>query len=388
MPQSVSLNVKPSQIDFAPNEIGAAFWNARQSFSEEKMAELRESIQKNGLLHDLILRVHQGKRYQVVCGDRRLRCIQALISRNARVFNQETGENEPARKAYRTLKCKVFPKCSDKEASTLSVAENLDRDDVTEVDLMTYCIALHEKTNPETGDRMYSREDIQYIIGRSATWISQTMKLYELTPKAQAMLASGELPRTVALKLLNVKPEMVDQVLKIAAVEAVTEKEEEVARLDREVERLEDAAEEADFNLVTAEAGTSTHKKKAKSAKQAVDKKLNEARSRQHTAQRREPRLGADALQTATHKIGAQKGKASGLSHRMIRSQLAKLDEDSATGSVLHDGQPLDERDVKLLREFYRLVLGQAPVRTGTELLAHIYGQEGRDGFSPMDEAA
>jgi len=387
MPQSVIRSVKPSQIDFAPNEIDAHFWNARQSFGEIKMAELRESIQKDGLLQDPILRV-RGKRYQIVVGDRRVRCIKALLSRNAKVYNPLNGQMEPARKAYNTLTCKVFLNCSDKEASTISVAENINRDDITEVDMMTYCITLHEKIDPRTKERMWTREDIQAIIGRSATWISQTMKLFELTPKAKQMLATGELPRTVALKLLNVQPDMVDKVLQLAAVEAVQDKEEEVARLGREIERLEEKADEAEFEAVTAEAGTIEHKRKAKTIKAQVDKKLAEARSRHHTAQRREPRLGADSLQTVTTKLGAQKGKASGLSHRMIRNQLAKLDEESGLGGVTHDGQKLDDRDVKLLREFYRMVLGQRSVRTGVELLAQIYGEEGRDGFKPYDEAA
>ena len=51
-------------------EVSESSFNARKTFDEKKMADLKESIKQKGVLEPIIVR-KVGNKYQVVCGERR-----------------------------------------------------------------------------------------------------------------------------------------------------------------------------------------------------------------------------------------------------------------------------------------------------------------------------
>ncbi len=387
MPKSTYADINPKKIVFALQQENSAFWNARQNFNSEKLAHIRHSIQKSGLIQQITVRKLPNDSYQVVCGDQRLRSILLLLTKNQLCYDKKTGTKKKAREVYKTMYVQVLHNCSDKEAAIFSIAENLNRDDVTDVDLMRYCIDLDAKRD-EHGKPVYTRTDIEEIIGRSATWISQTMNLYNLPGKAKDMLATGKLPRTVALNLLKVEPSQADRVLKLASAIADKDFEKNKDRIESEVSKLEDDYEDAEIVETSAEAmGTAKEKRTARTAARQLEKKLNDAKARKETAKNRKSRLSADSIQTAASILpGALTGKASGLSHKLLRSMVADLQEHLDKGkSIKHQyGKAFEVRDLKLAQAILEMAIGQTHERDVFGLLASFYAEEGKPGWSKL----
>jgi len=295
--------IDPRVIVFAPKTETSLFWNARQKLDPGEMRELKESIRDDGLLEEVVVRRLPDHSIQVVCGERRLRCILALIQEEATCYDLLEGEFYPAARLYDTLRAKILVNCSDKQASRLSIAENLKRKNLTEWELMEYCRELCQRQGPD-GQVAYSRKDVCDIINRSATWVSQTMRLYELPQGVQQMLADETLPRTVALSLLKINRPQVAHVLQEAIELAKTDVQEGKERVRREVDNLEQKLQEAELSLAGVEvAGSKDEQRSVRQARGLADRKLSEARSRQQTAQSREPRLTAESISRATDNV-------------------------------------------------------------------------------------
>jgi len=104
---------KISIESIAPNP-----YQPRKSFDEDKLIELSNSIKQNGLLQNIVVAQEEGsQRYTLIAGERRLRAskIAGLNNITAVVF---------------TLK----PDTAKKELMTLSLVENIHRDDLLPID--------------------------------------------------------------------------------------------------------------------------------------------------------------------------------------------------------------------------------------------------------------
>lgn len=155
--------------------------NPRQVFDQAKLAELAESIAKQGVLQPLLVRslpggrVAEGK-YEIVAGERRYRA--ALLAKI---------EEVPC--IARTL--------SDEEALEIQVIENVQRDD------------LHPMEEAQGyGDLVrlfhHTQEDIAAKVGKSPAYIAQRMKLLELAPPARTMFLEGHLTPSTALIIARI----------------------------------------------------------------------------------------------------------------------------------------------------------------------------------------
>lgn len=372
--------INPRQICFTERNKGA-FWNARQTLNHQTLASTRESIRTVGLNQPIVVRLLPDKAHELVAGERRLRCILWLLDRNAECYNKETKQMEPAHKVYATVECRVEVDCDDKRASKLSVCENLERENVNELDLMTYCIDLCNLV-AEDGTPVYRRDEVQEVIGRSQGWISQTMSLYDLSDRAKKMLGDGSLPRTTALYLLKLDPDKVDMVLDLAAKMAVGEHVEELEAVLALIENTEDELQTADMTIaVASRLGTAEDKSAAVRAKSLLDKKLEEAEARQVALRERSPRVTQDTLQLAADRIpGARQGKSNALSHKLIRSELDGIRKLLEDGPLMHPNyqRQFEDRDVEIVCRCMDMFLGQAEERTPQALLTKLYEEEGR----------
>ena len=376
----------PTEIQFASKTDQSLFWNARQNLDPEQMEELRESIQTDGLLEDPVVRRLPDGSYQVVCGERRLRCILYLLQHEDKCWSLLEGILLPAVDVYGTMHMKVLCNCSDMHASRLSVAENLKRKDLSEWELMEYCRQLLDCMLPDDSEA-YSRKDVCYIISRSATWVSQTMHLYELPGQARKMLSDGTLPRTVALKLLSVNEDCVDKVLKLTEQLAQEDLSRDVQRANGRVRELQDKLAGADISVSAVEL-TGGNLSPTRQTRSRVDKELSDACSRQKTAKNRQPRLSADTITRATDQVGgARKGKSNGMSHKSVRQTVLTLKERLASGETQCPvtGHDLDKRDLAIMMLSFQMVLGQITERNPSMVLSEYYTTEGRKGWSPAD---
>lgn len=371
----------PAKIKFAVQEQNSAFWNARITIREEKLIALREGIRDEGLINPLCVRALHNNVRELVCGEQRLRSILYLIENNEICHNLRNGKKAPAREVYGNLACNVLYNCNDIEASRRSIAENAERDDVSDIDLMYYCLTLSEKKDA-AGNNIYTTEDIQSIIKRSPTWVSQTKSLFKLSDRAKQMLATGELPRTVALNLLKVNPQLVDQVLDQAEKHAQLAAEQDEERIKILVRNLEEDYEQAENLIAASEAlEDKTTLKSARALRNDIDRKLKDAKSRQETTTRRKPRLNADALQAGTDAIaGARQGKSNGISQKILRGMLFDLEQMLEKGDDIVDNKfnaTFDKKDLRLVRRILECVTGKRIERDLLSIVAQFNADEG-----------
>lgn len=363
-----------------------AFWNARQSLVNEDLVSLRESIRDVGLNVPPVVRELADGTYELIAGERRIRSLRWLIENKVPCFDKASQGRTPAQKLYKTVQCRVEVDCDDKRASQLSVSENLERENVSDVDLMQYCLDL-VSLKSEHGEPLYTRKEIEEIIHRSATWISQTLSLHELSDRAKELLGNGTLPRTTALYLLKLEPEAVDKVLDRAEEIAAQVKAAELQQIENEINQAEENLQAAEMTIALADRFHDNDKKKqATNAKAILNRTLDEAQSRQETVRVRKPRLTQDTLQAAADEIpGARRGKSSGLSHKLIRAELTKLSKfiEEPTGDT-----PFLLRDVRLVRACMEMFIGLTAERTPLDLLDTFYKSEGEDPSLQIVSAA
>lgn len=369
--------VETSKIVFARNSDDALFWNARQNFDQEAMDELKKSIQEDGLLEPLVLRKLDNGQFQVVCGECRLRCIKALLEEKAKCYDLTQGKYVSAKNLYNKIECNVLHDCSDKQASRLSIAENIKRKNLTEWELMEYCRQLCSKKGKD-GSTIYNRKDICEIINRSASWVSQTMKLYELPIKVQTMLSKGTLPRTVALALLKIKKPHVAEVLDLAVNISAQDIEQNKELVEQEVEELESTLQDVELELAGAElAEDNAEKARQKKIRAMMDRKLAEAKNRKKTADSRGSRLTSDAIVRATDQVtGARRGKCNGMTHKAVRLLVKKLSKDLMS----NNGELVNRRDIRLMKVILQMVIGEEIERDPNKVLAKFYESENDEG--------
>lgn len=383
--------VNPKEIIFARKEDNSLFWNARQSIGQEYLAKLKGSIQKTGLIEEIVVRQLPNGKLQVVCGECRLRSILSLIKDNGNCYDLKTATLKRAADLFKRMTAKVLYNCSDIAAAKFSVSENIERKNLTEYELMDYCLELSKRKNPD-GTPMCSTSQICWMVSRSSTWVSQTMSLYKLSDEAKELLITGELPRTVALNLLQVREDKLSEVLKLARLFAVQDLEEEKSQIEREVITLEEQLEEADIEVSVADLSEQSDlRRSAKKTRSLIDKKLTEAQNKRKTIRNRRPRLNTDVLTRATDSIdGARKGKRKGMSQKAVRLEINRVKglltaNKPVTNSQL--GMDYSNRDVELILLGMQMVLGESNHRNILVALAERYSQEGRRGWEGcMDE--
>ena len=86
----------------------------RQFFAENKQIELGASIQQNGLIEPIVVRLNGGNRFQLIAGDRRFRAVRDYTD-------------------MKTIPAQII-KVNDLEARHISTAENLQREDLSFVE--------------------------------------------------------------------------------------------------------------------------------------------------------------------------------------------------------------------------------------------------------------
>ena len=129
----------------------------RQVFSEESIAELAETIQSHGLLQPIIVRPIGDTKYQIIAGERRYRAIKKL-----------NWQKIPA----------IVKKMDEKEAASMAVIENLQREGLTaieEAESYRKLMDLNQLTQLE----------LARAIGKSQAFVANKLRLLKLSPLVQ-----------------------------------------------------------------------------------------------------------------------------------------------------------------------------------------------------------
>lgn len=151
----------------------------RRHFSEESLKELAASIEEKGVIQPIIVRKLPGGGYQIVAGERRWRAC--------RLLNKKTI---PA----------LVKDYSDQQLLEIALIENIQREDLNPLEEARAYKTLIEEYG-------LTQEEVAARVGKSRPFIANLMRLLNLAPAVQSMVARGELSVGHARALLPLPEE-------------------------------------------------------------------------------------------------------------------------------------------------------------------------------------
>ena len=154
----------------------------RKEFDKEKIEELAQSINKNGLIQPLILTKKDDNNYNLVAGERRWRAAQ--------IAN------------LKTLPALLLPTDLDKDE--ISLIENIQRENLK---ISEEAQAYQRLINKNK----YTHEELAKIVGKSRSHITNLLRILSLDPYFLDLLNKGVLSMGHARALVGKKPEDLDE---------------------------------------------------------------------------------------------------------------------------------------------------------------------------------
>ena len=154
----------------------------RKEFDKEKIEELAQSINKNGLIQPLILTKKDDNNYNLVAGERRWRAAQ--------IAN------------LKTLPALLLPTDLDKDE--ISLIENIQRENLKVTEEANAYQRLIEKNN-------YTHDQLSKIVGKSRSHITNLLRILNLHEYFSDLLNKGIISMGHARALVGKKPEDLDE---------------------------------------------------------------------------------------------------------------------------------------------------------------------------------
>lgn len=170
---TIIKNGNNNELDL--NLIVANVNQPRKIFYEESMVELVLSIQKYGVLQPIIVRKTGDDKYLIIAGERRYRAAKLA--------------------GLKTIPA-LIKNFDDKEAFSLSIIENIQRENLNSIDEANAYKELIEKYN-------YTQQDIADIVGKSRSYITNLLRLLTLPKVVQQSLLEGKIDMGHARALIN-----------------------------------------------------------------------------------------------------------------------------------------------------------------------------------------
>lgn len=188
----------PPAIEYLPlASLKPSSFNPRRTFDETGIAELADSIHRDGLLENLIVRPHwnggKGKLrpdgYEIIAAARRFRALRLLASKGRFDRNKKL------------VPCQVR-KADEAAARALALLENLQREDLPPLEEGEAFAAL-QTLDPKA----WSCQAIAARIHKTPRFVQQRLALAtKLVPTARQALAKGKLTIEQARELSSAAP--------------------------------------------------------------------------------------------------------------------------------------------------------------------------------------
>jgi ParB family transcriptional regulator, chromosome partitioning protein len=137
----------------------------RQSFDEETLISLADSLRERGVLQPVLVRPRPGGTYELIAGERRWRAAQLAGL-----------DTVPA----------VVREHADRESLELALIENMAREDLNPVEAARACALLVDELG-------LTRDEVGRRIGRSRVAVSNLLRLLDLPDEVLDLLLEGRL---------------------------------------------------------------------------------------------------------------------------------------------------------------------------------------------------
>ena len=236
-------------IEIPLEEIKKNPYQPRTYFNEEKLNELKDSIEKNGLLQPIIVK-KAIKGYYIIAGERRYRAFELL------------GKKEiPA----------IIKEMTDEEMMVFAVLENLQREDLSALEESESYKNLMDKMS-------LTQEELANKLGKSRPYIANSLRLLKLPTEIKIKLEQGLISAAHARTLLSLKTKKNMEEVCTLVIErkmSVRELEEYVTKLlkPKEVKKLKakDIFIEEQENILKKRLGTSVTIKQGRNKKGKIE---------------------------------------------------------------------------------------------------------------------
>jgi ParB family chromosome partitioning protein len=179
-------------------QIGANPDQPRKTFNDSDLVDLAASIKEKGVLQPILLRAVTGQpyNYEIVAGERRFRASKLA------------GLSEiPA----------VIKKLDDNNAMEIALIENVQRENLNPIEEAAAYKNIIDKCN-------YDMSDVCRLIGKSESYIRNSMRILDLPENVRDMVAKGAISashaRTIAVadNPAALAQEIIDKKLSVADV--------------------------------------------------------------------------------------------------------------------------------------------------------------------------
>jgi ParB family chromosome partitioning protein len=154
-------------------------YQPRQTFNEEKLAELVQSIQEQGIIQPIVVR-KAGEEFELVAGERRFRAAQKL------------GQTK--------ILAIILEKLPKERMLELSLIENIQREDLNPIDQAKGYKRLIEECG-------LSQKDLSLKVGKDRSSISNTLRLLNLPLEIQNLITTNDLTEGHARAILALNEE-------------------------------------------------------------------------------------------------------------------------------------------------------------------------------------
>lgn len=152
-------------------------YQPRCSMNQEALAELAESIRKQGIIQPVIVRAITQGNYEIIAGERRWRAAQLANLHEIPV---------------------VIRDISNEQALALSLIENIQREDLNAIDI---AMSLQRLAN----EFSMTHESVAAVVGKSRATVTNLLRLLALPDEIKKMLQLGELEMGHARALLTLE---------------------------------------------------------------------------------------------------------------------------------------------------------------------------------------
>ena len=236
-------------VEISLEEIKKNPYQPRTYFNEEKLNELKESIEKNGLLQPIIVK-KAVKGYYIIAGERRYRAFELLDRKEI-----------PA----------IIKEMTDEEMMVFAVLENLQREDLSALEESESYKNLMDKMS-------LTQEELAKKLGKSRPYIANSLRLLKLPAEIKNKLEQGVISAAHARTLLSLKTKKAMEDVCTLVIErkmSVRELEEYVAKLlkPKEVKKpkAKDIFIEEQENILKKRLGTSVTIKQGRNKKGKIE---------------------------------------------------------------------------------------------------------------------
>ena len=203
--------------DIPLNQLRPSPYQPRTQFDDQAIQSLAASLKERGAVQPVVVR-RVGRQYELVAGERRLRAARAAGL-----------ESLPA----------VIRDLSDDEAATVTLIENIQREDLNPIDEAQALRGLAERLNQ-------THEQVAEQVGRARATVTNLIRLLELCPEVQQWVRDGKISMGHARVLV---PLPVDHQKKLA--QAIQDEDLSVRMTERRAKKTKssDSGSDADSDL-------------------------------------------------------------------------------------------------------------------------------------------